>query len=109
MSSINEEEISRLRKWASENKDKDVFDRDGEHEKSYWKIKDRQETYIMEYDFKTIPEFETLCDFVLDKRIDSKIQRSFSVAAFKHSKDCEQEQDEQRKADLKLPEHIYVF
>lgn len=109
MNSINDNEVNRLLIWASENENKNVFLTDNDQEETFWKTKEQQDTYIMEYDFKTIPEFEKFCDFVFQKEVDRKIQRIVSVAAFKHSKDYETDQDKREKAADKLPEHIYVF
>lgn len=109
MSLINEDEIKRLRTWACENKNEDVFAQEREQKESLWKTKKRQDTYIMEYDFQTISEFEKICGYVFEKEIDRNIQRTLSVAVFKHSKDHELSQEEKEKLASKLPEHIYVF
>lgn len=109
MNSISGNEIDRLREWASESEDKNVFAPKGEREDTFWKQKERQDTYIMEYDFETISEFEEVCDSIFEKKIDSMAKRAFSVAAFKYDKNGGMEQGERNKTDHRLPEHIYVF
>ena len=63
----------------------------------------------MLYDFKTIPEFEKICNFVSEEKFDKRIQRVISVAAFRNSKNYERDEGQEKKAGNELPEQIYVF
>lgn len=80
MNLTSENEINRLLSWASENVDKNIFlaneNVDGE---TFWKTREKDDTYIMLYDFKTIPEFEKICNFVSEEKFDKRIQRVISV------------------------------
>ncbi len=110
MNLTSENEINRLLSWASENVDKNIFlaneNVDGE---TFWKTREKDDTYIMLYDFKTIPEFEKICNFVSEEKFDKRIQRVISVAAFRNSKNYERDEGQEKKAGNELPEQIYVF
>lgn len=110
MNLTSENEINRLLGWASENMDKNVFSAnenvDGE---TFWKTREKEDTYIMLYDFKTIPEFEKICNFVFEEEFDKEIQRVISVAAFRNSKNFERDEEQEKKVGDQLPEQIYVF
>lgn len=112
MNSINKTETDMLLEWAFNNEDKSIFLSDvNEQKDTFWKLRSKEDTYIMPYSFKTISEFEKLCTDVFEKEYDSKIQRIVSVAAFKNgeSNQKRQGQEEKARATDMLPEYIYVF
>lgn len=109
MNSTDKHELDLLSEWASRNENKHIFlAASNEDEDSFWMTRENEDSYIMAYDFRTLPEFEKLCLNIFGKKFDKEIQRIISVAAFKHSGDYE-EMQKKEKTDDRLPEHIYVF
>lgn len=105
MSSINDTEQKKLIEWASLYTGEKYFYSEEKTEKdSLWRTRKQEDTYIMEYDFDTLPEFEELCKKVLYIQEERKMQRVLSVAVFKNMPN-----GEVNEAVTKLPEYRYVF
>lgn len=106
MSLTNISEKSRLKNWAMTEKDSRLFfNEESETAETFWAARKQEESYIMEYSFETLQEFENLCKKFLNERAGKNIQRVVSVAAFKNTPQDEME-DTQQEA---LPEYRYTF
>lgn len=104
MNLIDENEKMRLKSWASKNADNKLFDLEDLNEKeSYWISRKDEDSYIIEYDFQNLPEFESTCEKVLKKRFDQEVQRIISIAVFKGMP------QEESNINDELPEYRYTF
>lgn len=106
MSLISRNEIKKLKSWAVLEKDNGLFytNKSGEME-TFWVTRKQENTYIMEYSFETLPEFEKLCNKVLKERMKESVQRIVSVATFKNMPQDGMEGKRQEE----LPEYRYTF
>lgn len=106
MRSINEGEVKRLKQWAIKENNREYFERHSSD--SFWIDRKSDATYIKEYSFETVPEFEALCTDILGHELDAAIKKAVSVAVIKNVPI-----EEDYKADIdddeKLPEYNYVF
>lgn len=108
MRSINDNEINRLKIWAAEESN-GSFDRaESDALDSFWKNRESDSTYIKEYAFTNVPEFEALCTDILGHELNGQIKKVISVAVMKNAPRPKREKEDKQE-DEKLPEYIYVF
>ncbi len=98
-------EIRKIKDWAVTGSDNSLFHKNTETDTTFWVTREREDTYIMEYDFGTLPEFESLCKEVVRTSMDEHIQRIVSVAVFKN---VPQERAEYERQEG-IPEYRYTF
>ena len=109
MHSINKNEINRLELWAEQENSGVSFERNiSSANDSFWKSREGDRTYITEYGFTTVPEFEMLCANILEHEFDSQIKKVISVSMIKNTPREKFEKEENRDAET-LPEYIYMF
>lgn len=109
MHSINDNEINRLKVWAAEeNSGKSFAKAEVNEVDSFWENRENDSTYLKEYTFTNVPEFEALCTNILGHELNGKIKKVISVAVMKNAPRQEHEKEE-KQDDEKLPEYIYVF
>lgn len=108
MNLTDKREVKKLLEWVAENDRESLLIND-EKKESYWKTREREDTYIMPYDFRTIQEFEKMCDLIWGKEAAKEIQRTVSIAAFSSRADYERRHTQRESAMEKMPEYIYVF
>lgn len=108
MNLTDKKEIKKLMEWAAENRKDFLMDNGGKKE-SFWKVRESKDTNIMPYGFKTIQEFENICESIFEKEVDKEIQRTVSVAAFSSRADYERNRAQRESVLDKMPEYIYVF
>lgn len=110
---INMDDKQRLREWADRNSDNSVFSKMLESDAdSFWCMRDENMEELIKYDFRTLPEFEALCQDIVRYKMDVEITKMVAVSAFKSKPRFEESINvkEMEKEPLsKLPEYIYVF
>ncbi len=119
MSLINEKILQELLIWAEENEDKRVFYAISDEEKSYFTDRDSEETYIMEYSFRTLAELKhnlekysnLLEDPELLKKMTIEIcqdrfKRELRMHEFSGKTNIDDRKEEKEKT---LPEYVYAF
>ena len=85
MSLTDKNEQDRLKNWVTIKGDLDPFGRkETEGQDSFWIARTSEDSYIIDYDFDTIPEFENLCKEIIKVPMDIELERIISVAAFKN-------------------------
>ena len=117
MHSIDIKEKKLLQEWAAANRDEQVFEqRSSSSMDSYFLTRNNEETYIMPYKFKTIPEFQERITEVWrggPAEIDPQRQKLLAIAAFKCRAVAEEKPHEEQKKENtnkgKLPEFTYAF
>ncbi len=131
MSLINGEAAGELWEWARENEDRSIFPQISKGEASYYMNRNSEETYIMEYSFKTIAELKALLERhsglseepqMLKKMAVEVCQNRFrgsmdTGADSSHAGTKTEAHKEMKKPEIKkepddekvLPEFIYVF
>ncbi len=109
MRSINENEMSRLMLWAAQ-EEKSVYFEGGDSgpKDSFWQDRQKRDTEIREYGFKTVPEFEALCADIMGHEFDTQIKKVVSVAMIKNMP-REKKKEKPFIDGETLPEYIYVF
>ncbi len=109
MRSINENEINRLKIWAAEENSGKGFDNAEPVDlDSFWKDRESEATYIKEYAFVNVLEFETLCTEILGHELSEQIKKTIFVAVMKNAFRQRDEKEENQDGE-KLPEYIYMF
>ncbi len=107
---VIDNERMRIQQWAVLNANKNIFQEYAdESEETYWKSREKEDTYIMMYDFETVPEFEKLCTTFLPGILDKEIQRVISVAVFKNRPQHTDVIKHTKKNAEGLPMYIYAF
>lgn len=82
---INENEIRRMKTWAVEHARQSFPGEESRDDaNSYWESREKENSYIMEYQFDTVSEWEALCDSVLHRPLDEYIRKTTQVAVFKN-------------------------
>lgn len=112
MSLTDKNEQDRLKNWVTIKGDLDPFGRkETEGQDSFWIARTSEDSYIIDYDFDTIPEFENLCKEIIKVPMDIELERIISVAAFKNMPDENPEEIDNNvfEKNEKLPEYRYVF
>ncbi len=114
MHSIDIKEKKLLQEWAAANRDEQVFEqRSSSSMDSYFLTRNSEETYIMPYKFKTIPEFQERIKEVCGAEIDPQRQKLLAITAFKCRAVAEEKSHEEQKKENtnkgKLPEFTYAF
>jgi hypothetical protein len=118
MNLIDESIVEKLSRWAELNEDKNVFPTINEDEDSYYINRNSNQTYIMEYSFKTLQEVkESLNKFSGLSDNDSEIlkiitvemcQERFKGKIEESGVDMGKVKDYGNKKSV-LPEFVYVF
>lgn len=109
MHSINENEINRLKVWAAEENNCKYFDKNSSYNgDSFWVDRKQDATYIKEYNFTNVPEFEALCADILGHELDGRIKTVVAVAIMKNTPREAVIKEKTRNGEM-LPEYIYVF
>ena len=114
MNSIDLREKQMIQKWASVHSDDAVFDERFKADKdSYFMSRSGQDTYIMKYEFESIPQLQEKIAVVCGDKIDRQMQKMMAIAAFKCREqfaDNMQETDTDGGVDRgNLPEFTYAF
>lgn len=114
MNSIDIREKDLLQEWAAANSDGEIFEkRCSEDMDSYFITRKEEDTYIMSYQFETIPQLQQMINNVCAEQIDVQRQKLLSIAAFKCRETPEENSDEGEKRESvdrgKLPEFTYAF
>jgi len=110
MRSINENEISRFKAWAVQKDGQGCFGNNAlDCTDSFWIDRTDETTYIKEYQFATVPEFEALCADIIEQGFDEQIKKVVSVALIKNMPREEVKKTEMVEGEEKLPDYIYVF
>lgn len=114
MSSIDVKEKQLLQEWAAANSDGNVFEqRSHTDTESYFITRNNESTYIMPYQFDTIPQLQEKIAEVSGETIDLQLQKRLAVTAFKCrlslTQDSGEEEDRKRADRGKLPEFTYAF
>ena len=106
MSLTSENEMIKLKNWAVLEKDRGLFGKkDSGKTATFWITREQEESYIMEYSFETLPQFEKLCKDILKERMGERVQRIVSVSAYKNMPQGEIDDKWQEI----LPEYRYTF
>lgn len=104
---IDLKEKQMLAEWA-ERHVQDDFKR-SEEEKSYFKDRCDEDTYMMEYDFFTIADLELLMERVSKGGIPADVRHILAVAAFKAKPEKPDGRKTRSGERESIPEFIYVF
>lgn len=115
MSLINEDIIKNLCAWAEKNENKEIFSQIEHNEKTYYKARASEETYIMEYSVKTIGDVKLALEkyaglsedpYMLEKMAiglcQNRYRQDWSVSE-------SVERDENEDMNKTLPDSIYSF
>lgn len=117
MNLTDEEIIEDFFAWAVENEDRKVFPCISKEETSYYSDRVSENTYIMEYSFKVMPELKNALEKYSGLLSNAYMLRKLTIEIcqgrlFQESLDNERREDEQKDsvigADI-LPEFIYTF
>lgn len=119
MSLINEADIEEFSIWAAENEDKNVFPSICKEEKSYYIDRHSEETYMMEYSFRTLAELKKALEQYGGLKEDEEMLKMMTIGICKNRFKCNmeihkfednrQKQREVGNGEKTLPDYIYVF
>jgi hypothetical protein len=116
MSLIDKDFIDELSTWAEKNEDKTVFPQIDDNVDSYYINRDSEQTYIMEYSFKTLQELKECLIEISGLPSDSEILKLMTVGVcqerFRGKSEILSNKSQTVKVDNShqdLPEYVYVF
>lgn len=121
MNLISEEFTELISMWAQTNSDKNIFPDRSENQTTYYINREDEDSYIMEYSFKTLPELkEAICKYSGLQAEDELFKRIvIEICQLKCESEYEEhnhnmvglmrERDAVLSEDKALPEYIYVF
>lgn len=119
MSLINEKVIEEFSTWAEENENRHIFPEISNAEDSYYINRDTEETYMMEYSFKTLPELKSALEQYSGLSSDPQMLKKLTVEIcqdrFRSKLDTNGNKDnispntKVSEGKQTLPEYVYVF
>lgn len=119
MSLINDKIIKELSKWAEINANNHIFPKASYTDASYYLSRDSEETYMMEYSFKTEEEIKNALERYCGLESEPQLLKELTIAICQNrykarlgedliETDANQE-TKSEDSEAKLPEYIYVF
>lgn len=119
MSLIKEEIINDFVCWAETNENKNIYPKISKDEVSYYVDREFDDTYIMEYSFKTMAELRKYLEKYAGLSLDTYMIRKLAIqicqnryydeSEFKHNKSYRKKEDDDKLAENTLPEYIYTL
>lgn len=103
--------------WAQENEDKRIFPEICQKDQSYYINRNSEETYMIEYSFKTIAELKKLLECYSRLAEDSEMLKSLTIAICQERYRSELDKNikslgknnELYNGDKVLPEYVYTL
>ena len=118
MNLINEKAIEEFVVWAKQNEDKNIFPQISQEE-SYYTDRTSEETYMMEYSFRTMEELKCALEKYSGLKDDPQILKAMTIEICKNRFRCNlntQEQKDNRyekvevnNSEKTLPDYVYAF
>lgn len=119
MSLINEVDMERFSAWAAKNEDRNIFSVISTEVESYYIDRNSEETYIMEYSFRTLQELRQALELYSGLGEDEEMLKMMTIAVCKYRFKCDmqirkfedsrQEEKKTKNGEKSLPDYIYVF
>lgn len=119
MSLINENVMKKFSEWAEENEDKSVFPVISEGEETYYIDRDSEETYMMEYSFRTLAELKKALEEYSGLSANPQMLKMMTIEVCRDryrselniykEEDNSQERKAAQDSEKTLPEFVYVF
>lgn len=108
MSLTDLNEINVLQEWAESHEKCFAFEKQ-QNDSSYFQDRISEDTYMMQYGFRSIGDLYELFNHVTNGRMDGKIAKVLSVAAFKCKPADNAAAGRNEERQFEIPEFIYNF
>lgn len=119
MSLINEKIMKKFSEWAEENADENVFPVISKEGESYFIERNSEETYMMEYSFRTLAELKKVLEEYSGLSADPVMLKMMTIEICQDrykselntytGEDNDQEEKKAQDSEKTLPEFVYVF
>ncbi len=119
MSLINEKVMQEFAVWAETNEDKNIFPAIAGEEESYYIKRDSEETYMIEYSFRTLAELKKALEEHSGLSTDPEMLKMLTIEIcqdrYKSELNIHKEDDKSKErkrvqdSEKTLPEFVYVF